>query len=423
MSSGELLGLVLICLFTAGCGLVAAEEAATPTATSTIPATTPTPTQAQPTATIAPPTATLVPTASSLSPSQPITITAITMLDTNLGWGIGDTGEGVDHVLQTTDGGRTWRDLSPAEALSEGTPLTQALGYFQSPERAWVTYYGPEVVTSEASPVVWHTMDGGRSWQASQPLDRSGLEEIFDPSHLQFIDEDTGWLLVHVGVGMSHDYVAYYKSTDGGQTFKRILDPYNDGGIQACYKNDMLFTGTQHGWLTGTCNGVAAGVLLFQTAEGGLTWQTVTLPAPADSPDLFTRFDVACGSNWPVFVDKQTGYIAVACDLYDQEPRTTVDYLYFTQDGGETWKSTSYPGGELRFFDAQTGLALGKETYKTKDAGAIWTKISVVSWEGSFDFPDEDHAWAVARSEDQLALVFSGDGGQYWSILEPVLVP
>jgi photosystem II stability/assembly factor-like uncharacterized protein len=344
------------------------------------------------------------------------------MLDQESGWAIGDTGAAVESILRTADGGGTWREVTPAEALSHPEQGTQALGYFQGKDRAWVVYFTPPGSTPEPA-VVWRTQDGGQTWQSSQALDLSGLESIFDPSHLQLADDRVGWMLVHVGVGMNHDYVAFFKSTDGGQSWNRLLDPYNDGGIQSCYKHDLLFTDAQHGWLTGTCNGVAAGVLLFRTADGGVSWQEVKLPAPASSPNLFTSFEVACGSSSPAFLDTQTGYIDVSCDLYTQEPRTTEHYLFFTDDGGDTWTSTPYPGGELRFFDVQTGLALGQEIFKTEDGGASWTKISVVTWEGLFDFPAEGYGWAIARSGDKIALVFSQDGGQYWTIVQPRLAP
>jgi photosystem II stability/assembly factor-like uncharacterized protein len=83
---------------------------------------------------------------------------------------------------------------------------------------------------------------------------------------------------------MSHDYVVLYRSIDGGATWERLLDP--DNAVQACYKTGMLFTSAQEGWLTGTCSGVAAGVWLYRTGDGGVTWQPVQLPAPESRPDL-----------------------------------------------------------------------------------------------------------------------------------------
>jgi len=344
------------------------------------------------------------------------------MLTPQNGWGIGRAGGDSDRILQTGDGGKSWKDVTPADAVPAGSGLTTATGFFQSMDQAWVIYSKPQAAAPESA-VVWHTQDSGQSWQPSQPLDLSGLSEIFDPSHLQFVDAGTGWLLVHVGVGMNHDYVVLYKTTDSGTTWSRLLDPNNDGGIQSCYKNALLFTDAQRGWLTGTCNGVAAGVLLFRTADGGQTWSSVELPAPLNNPSLFTDLGVECGSEFPAFLTPETGFIAVHCTHFTQDPAETITFLYSTQDGGDHWKSVTYPGGALLFFDAQTGLALGKDIYKTQNAGQSWNKISVLSWDGRFDFANAQEGWAVAQSEDQIALVHSQDGGQNWALLAPKLVP
>jgi photosystem II stability/assembly factor-like uncharacterized protein len=345
------------------------------------------------------------------------------MVDSSIGWGIGRTAGSADRLVKTRDGGTTWADVTPSQAIQAGNAQTTALGSFKNTNQAWAIYSSQTGGGSSAPKVVWRTQDGGLSWQSSQPLDVSGLDENFWPSHLQFVDDQNGWLLVHVGVGMNHDYVALYQSTDGGASWRRLLDPYNDGGIQSCSKNAMLFTDAGHGWLTGTCNGVAAGVLLFRTVDGGHTWEAVNLPPPSGQASLFTDIGVECGSEYPVFLTPQVGFLAVRCSHFAQNPADMLAFLYATRDGGDTWKTVPYPGGALYFFDDQTGLATGEEIYKTEDGGGSWTKISIVSWEGAFTFPDEGHGWAVARSDDQVALVSSQDGGQYWTLLEPVLIP
>jgi photosystem II stability/assembly factor-like uncharacterized protein len=97
--------------------------------------------------------------------------------------------------------------------------------------------------------------------------------------------------------------------------------------------------------------------------------------------------------------------------------------LYSTHDGGQSWSIASYPGGELVFFDVQTGLALGKEFYSTEDGGKSWKKFSEVTWDGSFDFADRQTGWAVSRLGDHVELMRSDDGGQTWKLLEPQVVP
>ena len=277
-----------------------------------------------------------------------------------------------------------------------------------------------------AEAVVWRTGDGGQSWQASQPLDLSGLAEVYLPDRLLFVDAQNGWLLVHVGVGMNHDYVALYRTTDGGLSWTRLLDPFNDGGIQSCQKPGLQFVDAQHGWLPGTCNGVAPGVLLFNTADGGATWQAVTLSTPEGAPGLFDSFEVSCGSYDPGFLTDQFGRIAVQCTHLGQESPQIDALMYTTQDGGQTWSILPYPGGKLFFINEQTGWALGAQIFTTRDGGVTWSEAPTTGWQAEFDFVsfvNEQAGWALVRLEAQTVLLQTLDGGQTWSQLNPLSVP
>ncbi|MCI0521447.1 MAG: exo-alpha-sialidase [Chloroflexi bacterium] len=327
-------------------------------------------------------------------------------------------------TLKTGDGGAAWRDVSPPEPVPPEGTSKEAIGYFLDDLTAWVTFYNPGGYPPPNPATVWHTRDGGQTWQASAPLDTSELAEIFGPTDLQFVDAQNGWLLSHVGVGMNHDYVVLYRTQDGGATWQRVLAPFNDvSGVQACMKNELYFSDAQNGWLTGSCNGVAAGVLLFKTADGGETWQAVNLPEPAKEAGLFESFEVGCGSSTPAFFSAQQGYIVVSCERFTSDPRRTDHFLYSTQDGGESWQSAPYPGGALRMLDPLNGWALGKDIYLTSDGWRSWSKISQVSWEAKFDFLNDQTGWATASSGEEQALVYTLDGGRTWGILQPVIAP
>ena len=423
-----LLSLMILAL--AGCATTGAQVVVTSMPTS-LP---PTQTEA-PSATPLPPTETptaVPPTATATTPpvnpiqhypsGQAFTVTDIHMVDANVGWAIGGFLSVGDHVLYTTDGGSTWKDVTPPESETANGDIQAATGFFQDAQTAWVTYAinGGTPVPTQA--VVWHTSDGAKSWQASQPLDLSGLSEIYVPSVLQFVAGQNGWLLVHVGVGMMHDYVVLYRSSDSGATWTRILDPYNDGGIQSCSKNNMLFTDATHGWLTGDCGGVKAGALLFNSTDAGSTWQEVTLPAPANAPALFdVNSQVACGSYDPFFFGNDLGHLGVRCGDYSGAQITYTYYIYTTQNGGSTWTVASYPGEALYFVSADTGWALSLKIQRTTDGGATWAPISDVTWTAQMDFISEQIGWGVARGGNEEALVKTDNGGARWTILTPTV--
>ncbi len=425
-----LLSVIIFAL--AGCA-----TSGTPGSVTSIPSSLP-PTQGvSPTSTPLPPvdTPTEVPATATATPlpenaiqhfhtGQEFTITDIHMVDANTGWAIGGLGNIVgDHVLFTADGGSTWKDVTPPQGEAASGEHFAATGFFQDAQTAWVTYAIGGGTPVPTQPVVWQTTDGGATWVASQPLDVTGLAEIYVPSELQFVAGQDGWLMVHVGVGMMHDYIAIYRSSDGGASWTRIIDPYIDGGIQSCTKNAMLFTDTTHGWLTGDCGGVQAGALLFKSTDAGSTWQPVILPAPASVPTLFTDMNLACGSYNPFFFGNDLGHLSVQCINYTGSQITNSYYIYTTQNGGSTWTSTVYPGEAVYFFSADTGWALAPKIQLTTDGGATWKAISDVAWTAQMDFISEQIGWGVARAGNEEALVKTDNGGARWTELVPKVGP
>ena len=434
--------LMLILFILAGCStsvpVIPASSTPSPIPpTQTVPpSATPIPPTVTPTSTPLPPTPTATPVnAIQHFPSgQEFTVTSINMMDANVGWATGGLENVGDHVLRTSDGGTTWADLTPPEEAAPSDDRKTATGFFQDAQTGWVIFSLTSGITPLQS-VVWRTQDGGLSWQASQPLDLTNLTEFYYPDYLQFADSRNGWVMVHVGAGMNHDYYALFRSQDGGVSWSRIQDPYNDSsGTMSCSKTDLLFTDASHGWLTGDCHGVAPGVQLFKSSDGGLTWETVTLVDPAGSPGMFSTFDAACGAYDLFFFSNELGHLGVRCSFYDQDPITYQYFIYTTLDGGSTWVSSTYPGETLYFFSANTGWAFSTKVQLTTDGGLTWKAVSNISWtvksswtqSAEVDFISEQIGWGVARGTEQpvpLALVQTIKAGAKWAMLVPIVGP
>jgi photosystem II stability/assembly factor-like uncharacterized protein len=447
---------VALCLALAACapGEIAQDEA---TFTS-VPASTPLPapsstpipvtTKAVPSATAGPTNPTAAPETPTpapvpegpaiahLSAGQPVTITMLAMLDANTGWAVGGVSDvrlGVgDHILRTQDGGQTWQDVTPPEPAPAEPPGGSAIGFFKDVNSAWVVY---AYFTPPSAPgnVIWRTQDGGQTWQASQALDVSGLGDVFAPSDLVFVDDQTGWLLVHVGAGMSHDYVVLYATRDGGQTWEALFDPITDNFPQSCGKTGMAFVDANTGWITGNCNGVVAELFFQRTVDGGRTWQPVAVPPPAGEPaDLFTRDDRACGTEAPALASSQALKLVVVCRDFDNN---VSNYLYTANSADwQAWTAAPLPAydalGSLDMLNATTGWTLGakdgdpfgtgpRQLYQTTDGGATWTLLKELNWRGQLNFVDEQTGWAVAQAGEEVALVQTTDGGKSWQIDRP----
>jgi photosystem II stability/assembly factor-like uncharacterized protein len=360
-------------------------------------------------------------------PGQKIDIRYIDMVDVNQGWGIGGLNKASDHVFRTQDGGQTWRDVTPPQPAPDASATNTALGYFLNAATAWVAN-GPSPESGGMPPFiqVWKTIDGGGTWSYSS-IDTSVVSgETFSPYFLNFADTQHGWLMVYLGAGMMHAYVALFMTIDGGATWTDILDPLTVNDIQSFPKTGMIFVDPQTGWLTRDAQGVDPTPHIFRTTDSGVTWTRLDLPTPAEVPNLYVSY--ACGSYSPNAFSALSVTVTMKClDLATY--KIEKDYVYFTSDGGITWQTYPLPadyslGKGLYFFSPQSGLALGRKIYKTTDGGQTWKFIQQVSWDGQFSFVSMDLGWAyVFNDQGENALVKTINGGETWTMLNPVVGP
>jgi photosystem II stability/assembly factor-like uncharacterized protein len=388
-------------------------------------------TASAPTTTAAPeptPTQTAAPTEEfpglpRLEPGTEIDILQIEMADLQNGWGIGGLrGSGNrGRVFRTSDGGKSWREVTPPEPVdgaADGGSMS-AIGYFADAVTGWVTYRALQPGAVPQAPVVWKTADGGRSWSAGEPLSTVDFAETYFVSHITFAGANDGWVLVHVGAGMNHDYIALYRTADGGGTWSRVVDPSADTTVQACTKTGMAFSDGMHGWLTGDCNGVRPGAFLYRSADGGTAWEPVELTPPDDQPGLFEDYRYACRVNAP-FLAAGAAFFGVECDDMETGADDGIRYLYRTSAGGG-FDGRPYPGGDLFTLDGSRIWALGKDIHRTEDGGGTWSKISAVTWDGQFDFVSATTGWAAVRKGNEYGLVRTDDGGVLWVQLATVV--
>lgn len=382
------------------------------------------------------PTATLTPAPviGRLKPGQLVKIIQIRMLNRLSGWAICQVETDLtDHILFTLDGGQTWQDRTPAEALVGQPPDGQrAAAFFDADGNAWVTYSSLQPIITVA-PVrgVWRTTDFGQTWQIGQAFDISGLDlEFFAISQLGFSDGQHGWALASLDPGSSQDYIAIFKTSDAGQTWQRVVDSQKNPVLMACSKTGLAFSTESIGWLTGDCPGVLNGMFLYTTSDKGQSWQPVTLEPPADQrPDFFSKGNPACGIPNLVYSSARALLLSVRCNAAD--PNKALAWLYISKDNGPLeGRRLPMPFGSLTFVSPDEGWMVGSPQndlaapggiYHTQDGGRTWAMVIATAWQGRADFVDAEMGWVVAQSADKLALVTTQDGGVSWQVLQPVI--
>ncbi len=330
------------------------------------------------TATVPPTTATTLP-----QPAEPVTLATVELVDAVHGWGL--TPEG--RVLRTADGGRTWTAVTP-EPVSD----RYAIADFHQ-DRGWVLYRPADllVVSEGGAQTEWVMLD--------LPVD-------FEPNAIAFADADHGFVLADGPGGAGTIPVALLRTADGGHTWETVAAPPADDATAALESGHSTGLGVTAGgrvWV-GKGIGPRPEPWLAVSADGGRTWTERVVPVDADG---------FCGTDLPRPDGALFGTVVVTCDG---------DRAWFamTGDDGETWDVAPLPGPVVGVTLYEDGaIAWGRKLYETIEPPGNWETLWTFGSAppSSLSMPDAVHGLAVVNGQ----LWWTGDGGDHWERLAPVL--
>ena len=285
------------------------------------------------------------------------------------------------QLFWTNNSGRQWRDITPPVTTFEAV-------FFADAAHGWLV----SMEEADHSLHLWRTTNGGELWQPL-PFDVVSGTPL-GAVHLDFIDAQTGWLVLEPASGPVAAVGLLFKTTNGGITWTQLTLP-GSGPVH--------FVTESFGW---TVSGPTRSDLSV-TRDGGQTWQRQTL-SPTTAPVAYTL---------PHFVDKQHGLIAVTRYEAGQTP---VEF-YATQDGGQSWQrlgetSTVQPVA-LGVFPPT--YLLNEQLWGLAEGPTFPSPIVQLQWVTS------STAWAhrrdntctqTCRGQDQLFQ--TTDSGQTWQEIE-----
>jgi photosystem II stability/assembly factor-like uncharacterized protein len=344
-----------------------------------------------------------------------IQLDEIHMVNQGDGWGISG-----GLLLKTADGGRTWREITPATGQAD-----RVYAVFLDAQTAWMVFSMGGQVDNPLT--IYHTTDGGITWTYNQgpPI---YTQVVGDTTWAEFatLNAQNIWMLVrgvYVGAGTHYNHELFH-STDGGITWIS-----QDGEISDDYTG-MVFADENFGLRTlQTIGFYGPGAPTYDvTIDGGTTWVNRELPPPPGAPNLFIDYPY-CESYQPILLSTQSIHMLVGCFDYSDPPTQFTSYLYTTQDGGTTWTMVHLPAkvlasqSSLFYFDVQNALLLGKNMYKSTDGGQTWIYVQTVSWQAQLTFVDPLHGWATGGLPGEKALVSTIDGGKKWVLVKPTIAP
>ncbi|MFJ9373115.1 WD40/YVTN/BNR-like repeat-containing protein [Streptomyces sp. NPDC101455] len=300
----------------------------------------------------------------------------------NTAWVAGTAGT----VLRTTDGGASWRNVSPPGTTDLQFRDIEAF----DARRAVVLAIGE----GEASRV-YRTDDAGATWTESfRNTDANAFYDcmtFFDSRH---------------GLAMSDPVDGKFRilsTGDGGRSWKVLPNTGMPAALDgeagfAASGQCLVSSGPRDVWLA-TGGGARARVL--HSADRGLTWTAADTPIPAGDP--------ARGVFALAFRDRTHG-LAVGGNYTADQPSPLAAAV--TGDGGRTWRPATTPPPAYRSGAAWlprsrgTALAVGPTgTDVTTDAGRTWKTVDTGSYD-TVDCAADLGCWAagekgrVARLED-----------------------
>ncbi len=356
----------------------------------------------------------------SASPSP--TIAWIHMEDPRTGWAITADWQRLVHSL---DAGRSWTDVTPpVEAVRSQT------SFFLDGSTAFVE--GVDETGSQAAGMIYATGDGGRSWSSS-PLPFAG-------GVLQFADASHGWAVV-VPPGSWTGPVApalVYQTGDGGKNWTQmnLVDPqgalpasFPAGSVQLTNGATVEVHSAASIWLGGGQVDSSNGIALWESQDGGQTWQKKTIESPIDNETPAAQMTVGL----PVFLDEKHGYFTVAFILNAEgggNPRNVLA-LYTSSDGGATWQlrpglvNGVLPSDQVNLVSSTLGFVHCFEAIcKTADGGNTWAQVPAnVTFSADqnrdltqLDFISGLLGWALTPT----GLYRTVDGGAAWNLVNPV---
>ena len=354
----------------------------------------------------------------------------------------GDDDAKSDSLKSSTFSGLKWRSIGPAFtsgriadfAVDECNPkeyyVATASGHVWKTVNAGITFepvfdnygaYSIGVVTMDPTNhnVVWvgtgennhqralgygdgvyKSVDGGKSFKNMGLKDSRQIGGIVvdprDPNVVFVAAEGSVW-----GPGGDR---GLYKTTDGGETWKKVLEISENTGVNNVIKDpgrpDIMYaTSEQRRRHTFTKIGGGPESAVYKSTDNGDTWRKIMTGIP----------DVDKGGMGIAVSPKNPDYVYVIIEARDGE-----DGFYRSTDRGESWNKMSDHSSSGQYYNEiycdpnDENVVYSTETYTqvTRDGGKTWSGVSTKGRHV------DDHAMWIDPQDSEHFLI-GGDGGIY----------
>ena len=314
-------------------------------------------------------------------------------------------------VWKTTNAGATWQPISDehfasaavgAIAVAASDSNVVVVGMGESPFRN---------VASSQGDGVYKSTDAGSTWT------HIGFDDVRQIGEIRIHpeDADTIWVAAQGNAYAASDTNGVYKSTDGGDSWQRVLAPLNEttGAVDLAldtHNPRILYAAMWDNLRTAwnlRSGGPGSGI--WRSVDGGDTWERLT----EGLPEGMGKIGVAASPARP-------GLVWAIVEAEDDEGG-----LYRSDDGGENWtqvnservlraRSWYYMHIFADPNDANAVYVLNAPFLKSIDGGKNFSPIEVPHGDNHYLWINPDNSDWMVNANDGGANV-SFDGGASWS--------